>query len=226
MPGPLEWLTQIPPVTRSWLIASLLVSVAVHSHIVTPLQLYFSPSLTSFSLSSLPSLSYRPLTTFLYFGSLSIDLVFHLFFFMRYSRILEDSSFPAQPSGYLWLLIQSAILLLGLSAVLTPILALNTPFLSSSLAFVPIYVWARRHPSTPISLFGLITITAPYLPFALVAFTVTINGEWKAAHADLMGCVVGHVAWFVRDVWKREMLGGPSLLTDPPVFLQQLLGEV
>lgn len=205
--------------TRAWLILSVMTSLAVHSQLVTPLQLYFSPSLSSLSFSSLTSLSYRPITTFLYFGSLSIDLIFHLFFFMRYSRILEDSSYPAQPAGYLWLLLQSAALLLILSAVLTPLVALNTPFLSSSLAFVPIYVWSRRHPSTPISLFGLITITAPYLPFALVAFTVVINGEWKAAHPDLLGCVAGHVAWFLRDVWKREMFGGPSLLTEPPATL-------
>lgn len=46
----------------------------------------------------------------------------------------------------------------------------NLPFLSSPLAFVPIYFWSRRHPSTQISLFGLVTITAPYLPIALIAF--------------------------------------------------------
>jgi len=74
--------------------------------------------------------------------------------------------------------------------------ALQSPILSSSLAFVPIYLWSRRHPSTPISLFGLFTITAPYLPLALVAFSWLLNGTWRAAAGDLVGCAVGHVGWF------------------------------
>lgn len=99
----------------------------------------------------------------------------------------------------------------------------NLPFLSSSLAFVPIYFWSRRHPSTPISLFGLFTITAPYLPFALVAFSWILNGTWKAAAGDLAGCFVGHIAWFMRDVWAREMLGGPSVMNEAPPSLYALV---
>lgn len=226
MPGPISWLLQIPPITRTWLLLSLLTSLLVHSHLLTPLHLYSAPTLPSL-------LSTRTLTTFLYFGSLSLDLLFHLFFFMRYSRILEDSSFPAQPAAYLWLLLQSAAGLLLLSSIPIPGgMGGTSPFLSSSLAFVPIYVWSRRHPTTPISLFGLVTIGAAYLPYALVGFTVVVNGEWRAAQADLMGCVVGHVVWFVRDVWAREMHGGSvaaegkwALVTQPPEVLKRVLGD-
>jgi Der1-like family len=99
----------------------------------------------------------------------------------------------------------------------------NLPFLSSPLAFVPIYLWSRRHPSTPISLFGLFTISAPYLPVALVAFSWVLNGTWKAAAGDLLGCAVGHVSWFLRDVWSREMIGGTSFLTEAPPRLCVLI---
>lgn len=92
----------------------------------------------------------------------------------------------------------------------------NMPFLSSPLAFVPIYMWSRRHPSTQISLFGIITITAPYLPLALVAFSWFLNGTWKAAAGDLLGCAVGHLVWFVRDVWPREMLGSQGVWSEAP----------
>jgi Derlin-2/3 len=95
----------------------------------------------------------------------------------------------------------------------------NLPFLSSPLAFVPIYLWSRRHPATPISLFGLITITAPYLPLALVGLAWILNGTWRAAAGDLVGCVVGHVGWFLRDVWTREMVGGPTWFSEAPDFL-------
>ncbi len=101
-----------------------------------------------------------------------------------------------------------------LSQGLSPLF--NLPFLSSPLAYVPIYFWSRRHPSTPISLFGLLTITAPYLPFALVAFSWVLTGTWRAAASDLVGCAVGHVGWFIRDVWTREMVGGPTIFSEAP----------
>ena len=148
---------------------------------------------------------------------------------MRYSRMLEESSFANKKADYFWLLLLSPIMLLvssqgnfkhthltspSLLKALSPLF--NLPFLSSSLAFVPIYLWSRRHPSTPISLFGLITISAPYLPIALVAFSWVLSGSFKAAASDLIGCAVGHVGWFMRDVWTREMNGGPTFFSEPP----------
>ncbi|KAI0786820.1 Derlin [Abortiporus biennis] len=215
MPGIEEWVVQIPPITRTWLALSVLMSVAVQCQIFTPLQLYFSykAAFTNFQL-------WRAVTTFFYFGGLSLDFVFHMFFFMRYSRLLEESSFANRKADYVWLLLQSSVMLLAVSPLV------NLPFLSSPLAFVPIYLWSRRHPSTPISLFGLITITAPYLPLALVGLAWVLNGTWRAAAGDLVGCAVGHIVWFVRDVWTREMTGGTSLLSEAPMFLKRLLGEL
>ena len=153
---------------------------------------------------------------------------------MRYSRMLEESSFANRKADYFWLLFLSALMLLVRHVTPTPTLCTSTgerviisllqglsplfnlPFLSSPLAYVPIYFWSRRHPSTPISLFGLLTITAPYLPFALVAFSWVLSGTWRAAASDLVGCAVGHVGWFIRDVWTREMVGGPTIFSEAP----------
>ncbi|KAF9556754.1 Der1-like protein [Agrocybe pediades] len=215
MPVGIEaWISQIPPITRGWLALSVLTSLAVQCQLVTPLQLYFSPR--SAFMNAQP---WRMATTFFYFGPISLDFVFHLFFFMRYSRLLEESSFANKKADYFWLLLLSSIMLLGLSPLF------NLPFLSSPLAFVPIYLWSRRHPSQLISLFGMITITAPYLPIALVAFSWVLNGTWKAAAGDLVGCAVGHVGWFVRDVWTREMVGGKSVLSEAPYRLKRLFGD-
>ena len=43
-----------------------------------------------------------------------------------------------------------------------------------------------------------------------------VNGTWKAAAQDLLGCAVGHVGWFMRDVWTREMVGRSTILSDAP----------
>ncbi|TFY68749.1 hypothetical protein EVJ58_g817 [Rhodofomes roseus] len=212
MPVGIEaWVTQIPPVTRAWLALAVLTSLAVQCQVITPLQLYFSYKATFTNAQP-----WRVLTTFWYFGPISLDFVFHMFFF----RMLEESSFANRKADYFWLLLLSAIMLLAISPLV------NLPFLSSPLAFVPIYLWSRRHPSTPISLFGLITITAPYLPFALVCLAWMLNGTWRAAAGDLMGCAVGHIGWFVRDVWTREMVGRPTFLSDAPLALKRLLGDI
>lgn len=92
----------------------------------------------------------------------------------------------------------------------------NLPFLSNPLAYVPVYFWSRRHPSTRVSIFGMFTMTAPYLPFALIMFSWALSGTWHAAAADLVGCAVGHVGWFARDVWTREMIGGRTILSEAP----------
>ncbi|TRM61091.1 Derlin [Schizophyllum amplum] len=215
MPVGIEaWFLQIPPITRCWVALAVLTSIAVQSQMVTPLSLYFSPR--SAFVNGQP---WRAVTNFFYFGSLSLDFVFHLFFFMRYSRMLEESSFANRKADYFWLLLCSSAMLLALSPLF------NLPFLSASLAFVPIYVWSRRHPLLPISLFGLVTITAPYLPVALVAISWILNGSFKAVIGDFVGCAVGHVAWFLRDVWAREMIGGTTFLTDAPAPLKRLFGD-
>ncbi|KAI6014661.1 Der1-like protein [Pisolithus marmoratus] len=216
MPVGIEaWLWQVPPITRAWLALAVAMSLAVQCQVVTPLQLYFS-----FKSAFTNAQPWRMLTTFFYFGPISLDFVFHLFFFMRYSRMLEESSFANKKADYFWLLFVSSIMLLLLSPLF------NLPFLSSSLAFVPIYVWSRRHPSIPISLFGIFTISAPYLPLALVLFSWVISGTWKAAAGDLIGCAVGHIGWFVRDVWAREMMGGSSVLGEAPETLKRIMGDI
>ncbi|KAG1884196.1 Der1-like protein [Suillus subluteus] len=199
MPVGIEaWLTQIPPITRAWLALSVATSLAVQCQLVTPLQLYFS-----FKSAFTNAQPWRMATTFFYFGSISLDFVFHLFFFMRYSRMLEESSFANRKADYFWLLLLSSVMLL----VMSPLF--NLPFLSSSLAFVPIYMWSP-----------------PYLPLALVIFSWVISGTWKAAAGDLIGCAVGHIGWFLRDVWPREMVGGYSFLTEAPDGLRRLFGDL
>ncbi|KAG8932550.1 hypothetical protein FRC03_004616 [Tulasnella sp. 419] len=215
MPVGIEsWIADIPPVTRWWILSSCAISLAVQCQLVAPVQLYFS-----FKSAFVNVQPWRAISTFLYFGPLSLDFVFHLFFFMRYSRMLEESSYANRKADYLWLLILSSLVLLAVSPLIT------LPFLSSSLAFVPIYLWSRSHPSTQLSLFGLVNITAPYLPLTLVAISWMINVSYQAVVADLVGCMVGHIGWFLRDVWTREALGGQTWATKAPSGLRRLLGD-
>ncbi|KAK8858837.1 hypothetical protein IAR55_003067 [Kwoniella newhampshirensis] len=210
MAQPIEqWINDIPPVTRVWIAAAVGTSVLVECQVVSPLQLYFSWKTAVGNMQL-----WRFVTTFLYFGPLSLDLAFHLFFIMRYSRLLEENSFSNRKADYVWLLFLCSIFLL----LITPFLTL--PLLASSLAFALVYIWSRRNPSIKMSLFGVVTITAPYLPLCLVGFSWLLQGGFQAAIGDIVGILAGHTYVFLQDYWPREMwstTGQGEIQTPAPV---------
>ena len=59
--------------------------------------------------------------------------------------------------------------------------------------------------------FGLLNFQAPYLPWVLFAFSLLLG---NSVIVDLMGIVVGHVYYFLEDVFPREH-GGFRLLKTP-----------
>lgn len=102
-----QWYYDVPIVTRVWTTAAVLTSVLVQCQIVTPFQLFYSPA------SVWQKRQYWRLgTTFLYFGPLSLDFMFHIFFMSRYSRNLEESSFRGRTADFAWLIVYSAASLL------------------------------------------------------------------------------------------------------------------
>ena len=82
-----------------------------------------------------------------------------------------------------------------------------------------VYVWARRNPFVRMSFLGLFAFTAPYLPWVLLSFSVLLG---NSAMIDLIGIVVGHVYYFMEDVyptiadirgWRvRRWLAAPGFL--------------
>ena len=126
---------------------------------------------------------WRLLTTFLYFGPLSLDLLFHVFFLQRYSRLLEESS-GRSPAHFSWLLLYATSILLCLSPML------SMPFLGSALSSSLVYIWSRRNPETRLSFLGLLVFTAPYLPWVLMGFSLMLHGS--VPKDEICGVIVGH----------------------------------
>lgn len=152
------------------------------NHRYTPcliLILYYS------SITNVPSLPqyWRLLSTFIYFGPLNLDLVFHVFFLQRYSRLLEEAS-GRSPADFSWLLLYATSSLL----LLSPFVSL--PFLGNSLSSTLVYLWARRNPETRLSFLGLIVFTAPYLPWVLMGFSLFVHGS--VPKDEICGVIVGH----------------------------------
>ncbi|KAK6625142.1 hypothetical protein RUM43_005433 [Polyplax serrata] len=63
-------------------------------------------------------------------------------------------------------------------------------------------------------MFGGISMIAPYLPWVLLGFSVLVgNVFW----VDVMGMVVGHMYYFIEDVFPNQR-GGFKLLTTPQIL--------
>ena len=82
---------------------------------------------------------WRLVTNFFFFGNLGLDFVFHMFFLVKYAKSLEEGSFRGRSADFLWMLMLGGGLLTGLA----PLARLE--FLGSSLTFMMVYVWGRRH---------------------------------------------------------------------------------
>ena len=200
---PLEqWFFEMPPCTRYWTTATVLSSILIQCKVVTPYQLFYT-----FRAVYYKSQYWRLLTTFIYFGPPSLDLVFHVFFMQRYSRLLEQGA-GATPAVFSWLLLYATTSLLALSSLTS-----SVPFLGSSLSSTLIYIWSRRNPDTRLSFLGLLVFTAPYLPWVLMAFNLLMHGT--VPKDEILGVIVGHVYYFFADVWPG--LGdGHGRPMDPP----------
>ena len=93
-------------------------------------------------------------------------------------------------------------------------------FLGPSLTFMVVYVWARRNQFVRLSLFGLFTFTAPYLPWVLVGLDMLLGAS---PVKDLLGIFAGHIYYFFEDVYPR-MNNGFKLLATPSILVA-LFGE-
>lgn len=220
LPPPVEWLMEIPPVSRLYLLASSLLSAACAFDLVSPLNLYFNARLIA------KGQVWRCATTFLYFGSPGLDFALHMYFLVRYSRMLEESrEFHGKSSDFFWLLCFGMLVI----CLLAPFL--HVTFFGSSLTFMMVYVWARRNENVMLSFLGLFPFRAPYLPWILLTFSAVVGSNaFYSMIVDGLGILAGHLYFYIMDVLPRvaklrgwELREGGWL--QAPVFVKWMFGE-
>ena len=181
------WFFDIPPVTRTYVTLCFATTCACALELLSPLSLYFNARAICTRMQL-----WRLVTNFLYFGPFGLDFLFHMFFLVRYSRLLEEGSFRMRTADFLFMLLFGA-------AVMTLIAPfINIQFFGSSLTFMMVYVWGRRNDSVRMSFLGLFQFTAPYLPWVLLSFSVLIGNTYIV---DTIGIAVGHIYYFLEDIY-------------------------
>ena len=85
--------------TRAWTAAITVVSILEQCKIVNELDLLYS-----YKQVFVGHEYWRLLTSFVYFGPFSINLIMYAYFVARYSRMLEESFYLNRASQYMWLI--------------------------------------------------------------------------------------------------------------------------
>ncbi|XP_064434143.1 derlin-3 isoform X1 [Mirounga angustirostris] len=164
---------QVPAVTRAYTAACVLTTAAVQLELLSPFQLYFNPHLVFRKFQV-----WRLVTNFLFFGPLGFSFFFNMLFVFRYCRMLEEGSFRGRTADFVFMFLFGGVLmtLLGLLGSLF--------FLGQALTVMLVYVWSRRNPRVRVNFFGLLTFQAPFLPWALMGFSLLLG---NSILVDLLG---------------------------------------
>uniref|UniRef100_G3SZ03 Derlin n=1 Tax=Loxodonta africana TaxID=9785 RepID=G3SZ03_LOXAF len=198
---------QVPAVTRAYTAACVLTTAAVQLDFLSPFQLYFNPHLVfrKFQVTRTP-------TSFIFFGHMGFNLFFNMLFVYTKRGPMEDDSFRGRTIFFVNMLLLRGRLhdLLGFLGSLF--------FLGQALMAMLVYVWSRRNPRVRVNFFGLLTFQAPFLPWALMGFSMLLG---NSVLVDLMGAAVGHIYYYLEDVFPNQPGGKRVLLT--PRFLKLLL---
>ncbi|KAJ1976694.1 hypothetical protein H4R34_003877 [Dimargaris verticillata] len=161
---------------------------------------------------------WRLLTTFLYFGPFSLSWFFQMYFMAQYMRDLEEGSFRNRSADFLWFLLYAIACLLVCSSFAT------MPFLAPALSFVIIYLWSRRNPGVTLNLLGLFTFRAPYFPLVMIGLSYLFSGGFPVQ--SIVGLLVGHVYYFLEDVWPLNPASHQRRYLQPPHAFARLVGAL
>ena len=215
-PDMLGWYSDIPIVTRMYFTGAFVCTSLCAVDVLSPFYLYFNYDLVVHEHQV-----WRLVTSYLFFGVFSIDFMFHMYFLVRYSRLLEEGSDfrNGRTSNYILMLV------FGIGNISLVATYTNVHFLGSALTFMMVYVWGRRNPDIKMSFLGFFTFNAPYLPWVMLGFSCLLG---NGVTMDLIGIIVGHQYYYLEYIFPivAEIRGFPfHRVLIPPFPLQWFLGE-
>lgn len=216
------WYFEIPIVSRMYMTAAIICSTACYMDLLSPLTMYYN-----FDLVLYKGQYWRLISSFIFFGSFSIDFLFHLYFVVRYCRLLEEGHFRGRTADFVWMIIIGIFLHLVFAVSVDAFSRIR--FLGHSLSFMMVYCWGRDplNGDMQMNLLGLFPFHAPYLAWVLLIFSMVMGNPIET---DLLGIVVGHIYYFFDVVYphislKRGWTTRYTRVVTAPAALQYLFNE-
>jgi len=161
---------------------------------------------------------WRLVTPFIFFGGFSFSWLIDMYLLVSYSRNYEVSPYNTGAGGttadYAWMLILGMTIML----IISTFMGFLVP--SKALIFMVLYVWTRRNPQNPVSIYG-VQLKAVHLPWALLGLNLVIGNPLAM---PILGIIVGHMYYFAIEVlplqYGTQFIQTPNfimnMLDDPP----------
>jgi len=139
-----------------------------------------------------------------FFGQIGIRAVLYIFFFSRYSKALESSSFQGKGLVYLYLLFTGNSMM-----ILLKLFVPEASFLGPGITFMVIYIWGKKNAQQQINLYNLLYIRGSSMPLILMLSSLFL--KQKTLKLDIMGIIAGHIYYFLEEIYPR-INGGQKVL--------------
>jgi Derlin-2/3 len=194
-----------PPITRMYLILSILANIMCFAQIIKPIHLFLNFQLIIFHYNF-----WRLFSHAFFFGQIGIKAFFYIFFFSRYSKALEMYSFQGKKENYLYLLIFGNSIM-----VLFKLFIYEAQFLGPAITNMIVYLWGKKNAQQQINLVNILHIRGSSLPFVLTLSSLAM--KQKTLKLDLLGIIAGHLYYYLEEIYPR-LIGGQKVLRTPGFF--------
>ncbi|SOV19862.1 derlin-1 [Plasmodium sp. gorilla clade G2] len=204
-------LGNVPLITRIYLILSFALMVLCSLDIISPLSLYLN-----WNLVLREHQYWRLITCFLYFGSFGIHFFWDVYVLIYYCSSLEEVTFRNNSADFLWMIILSCCMLLGVSYMFGGVY-----FYSSCIINVITYIWSKNNSTTRLTIL-FFTIRASYLPWALTLLSLIVDYN---SNDNFFGILVGHIYFFFTSIFPHMPIAKNTNIFKTPRLLKWLLKE-
>jgi Derlin-2/3 len=208
---------KMPAVSKFFVIGSLVLGLLCTFDVLSPLQLYLNISMITDKFEL-----WRIVTNLVYIGNLkanAVNFAFHFYLLLSYLRALEDGAYYRRTADLMWLILLTAIIqtvpIFVFEKTLSEELSMHIHFLSPSIIFMFVTLWARIHRGTNASwLFGILNFDASWCPwFWAVVSLMLSNNPVIAGLGMLQGYLFG-------------LMGHNAYWLKAPIVLRAVCGEL
>ncbi|KAH9586200.1 Derlin [Trypanosoma melophagium] len=199
------WLNNLSPMTRYILGIAVFLTVVSSLGVVGGERLLLTQDvITHMQL-------WRPFTSAFFLGNFSANWPFSLAILIMYSNYNEKFDFMGKSGDFVWMW------LFMITIVTVVGLFIGLYFTSFSLMMALCWVFCKRHPEMNLTLF-VFEFRAAVFPWVLLLFHVIMGGAFME---DIVGIVIGHLYYFLKDVFPETH--GMNPLRTPAWFLRLVM---
>ena len=192
---PLKVFAQAPPITRSWVSASLGLALLTNMGVLDARAICMSEPLVMHA-----GEWWRVLTNFFFMGDAIKSIFFwvQLHHFWDCCKMLELVKYRWEPADFIKLIVCNAAMLCFLKGLFP-----HTIFLGTPMVMVFLYMYAREYEAQQMNLLGFFSIRCGWLPFAQMLQDMLQAGD---IGPNILGLISGHTYFYFAEVRERMLL--------------------